>query len=770
MAEYTTKIESIVWQKPQRGAIVQATLIEDGMPGEEILRIRIPHHAALDDLIQPGQWWCIEGEEEQYHGNRQIGVTEAALLRPSGEHIKALLAGDKYRFPGIGEKYAAKLWEKLGSRLSELLNNKEEFELAQTMRELKIPTPDDLAVVLLDGWADLGYGETITWLDSLPAKGNFGIWVGKKVCQCWGAKARKRLEEDPYRLLSFYNEPRRDYEWAAWRKVDEIAQRVFRIGKEDERRLHGAIIESIYKAYDNQSTIVHRDVLLEKVAGRLGSEKLARVALGRSYGKKSFLCNDEWFQARGAFLMEQEVAERLAQIMRFKPFELFGEANLNAKAIDEGIDEFETIEGYQLSSDQREAVHLCLNNRLSIITGGAGTGKTTVLKAVYCIIEKAGGEIKQMALAGRASRRMNEATQRPARTIAGFLHGHKTDYKGDTTFVIDESSMLDLPTMLRVLRHLPEGFRLILVGDAEQLPPIGPGLVFHLLVKELFGLVPTVELKRVYRQSDKSGILAVAAAIRGGKDNPSVLPVLPEYSGLGSGVSVYPATAFGIADAIKTVYADMCETTEGDRDPEADVQVLAIVNKSKPHGVDGINAAFHKKYSVGRRRVLGYNEENSPWKSPAQFVEGEPVMWKENDWERDLFNGTLGVIEKAYDAPEEGHGNPREQLSAKINFDTGLKNVTVDDLDSMQLAYAITVHKSQGSQFKRVIVPVVKEPLMDRSLLYTAVTRGVEQVVLIGDIDAAREAVKNGAVADKRTVGLGHLLRLVLGKGADGQA
>lgn len=766
MAEYTTKIESVIWQKPQRGAIAQASLIEDGMPGGESLRIRIPHHTILDDLIQPGQWWCFEGEEEQYHGNRQIGVKEAVLLRPNGEHIKALLVGDKYRFPGIGEKYASKLWDKLGSKLSELLANNEEFELAQVMRKLKIPAPDDLAVVLVDGWADLGYGEIITWLDSLPAKGNFGIWVGKKVCQCWGDRARKRLEEDPYRLLSFYKDPRRDYEWAAWRKVDEIAQRVFQVGTEDERRLHGAIIESIFKAYDNQSTIVHRDVLLKKVAGRLGSKALATEALGRSYGKNAFLRNDEWFQARGAFLMELEVAERMAKIMRFKQFELFGEASLNVKEIDEGIDAFEAIEGYQLGPDQREAVHLCLNNRLSVITGGAGTGKTTVLKAVYHIIEKAGGEIRQMALAGRASRRMNEATQRPARTIAGFLNDHNTDYKGDTTFVIDESSMLDLPTMLRVLRHLPEGCRLILVGDAEQLPPIGPGLVFHLLVRELHGIVPTVELRRVYRQSDKSGIPAVAAGIRGCQDSSPSLPELPEYSGLGSGVSVYPAPASGMVDAIKKIYSDLCETSEGDRDLDADVQVLAIVNNGKDHGVDGINSAFHKKYSLGRKRVVGYTEENAPWKNPAQFAEGEPVMWKVNDWERDLFNGTLGVIKKAYDEPEEESLDPSEHLSAKISFDTGLKDITVGDLDSMQLAYAITVHKSQGSQFRRVIVPVVKEPLMDKSLLYTAVTRGVEQVVLVGDIDAAREAVKNGASADKRTVGLGHLLRLTLGKAA----
>lgn len=761
MAQYEVKIESVLWQKPNRGAIVRAALIEDDIPSEE-KRIRFPHNTIFDDMIQAGQWWCIEGEDETWQGNPQIGVTEAVLLRPSGQHIKALLAGDKFRFPGIGEAYAERLWDKLGNKLSDLLNDKKEFELAQVMRGLKIPTPDDLAEVLIDGWTDLGYGEVITWLDSLPAKGNFGIWVGKKVCKCWGKDARKRIEEDPYRLHSFYKEKRRDQEWAAWRKVDEIAQQVFQVEEDDERRLHGAIIESLFKAYDNRDTIVHRDVLLKKVEGRLGSKKLAAEALNRTYGKNSFLRNDEWFQARGAFLMEKEVAERVAQTMRFKKFEMFGEASFAAKEIDSSIEEFEAIEGYRLGPDQRGAVHLCLNNRLAVITGGAGTGKTTILKAVYHVIKKAGGEIAQMALAGRAARRMSEATQRPARTIAGFVNDHETAYTGDTTFVIDESSMLDLPMTLRALRHLPQGCRLILVGDAEQLPPIGPGLVFHLLVNELRDAVPTVELKRVYRQSDKSGIPAVAAAIRGDEKNTPALPELPEYSGVGSGVSVCSASSNSIADTIKKVYADLCETPEGERDPEKDVQVLAIVNNNKPHGVAGINTAFHMKYSRGRKRVIGHTEENAPWKAPAQFAEGEPVIWNYNDWERELLNGTLGVIEKAYDYPDEESLYPSEHLSAEINFDTGSQDVTVGDLESMKLAYAITVHKSQGSQFKRVIIPVVKEPLMDKSLLYTAVTRGVEQVVLVGDIEAARDAVKNGAAADQRTVGLGHLLRLAL--------
>jgi len=759
MDNFTVKIVTTLWQKPNRGAVVKATLVDGGMPGDVTRRIRIPYSASDENSIQPGQWWQIIGEEEKYLGDLQLVASEATMLRPSGEHIKALLAGDRHRFPGIGESYAERLWDKLGTGLVDLLESRDEFKLARVMRDLKIPAPDDLAETMVVGWSELGIGDVISWLDNLPANGKFGVKLARKICKCWGASARERIEGDPYRLLSFYKDKPRN-EWAAWNKVDEIAQKVFGISKDDERRLHGAVIESIFKAYDNKSTVIDRPSLLEKVKGRLKDESLATEALSRSYSTNSFLHNDEWFQARGVFLMEKEVAERIARIMRFKQYKLFGEARLDEKAIGKGIEEFEAREGYSLGDEQKEAVHLCLGTSLSVITGGAGTGKTSVLKCIYYIIKKAGGEITQMALAGRAARRMNEATGLPARTIAGFLNDTDTDYRADNTFVIDESSMLDLPLTFQILRQLPDGCRLILVGDAEQLSPIGPGLVFHLLAKSMVGIVPTVELKRVYRQDGESGIPAVAAAIRGDQNSKPTLPELPEYTGLGKGVSVYAVEADEMAEAIMKVYDDL-----GASDPVADVRVLAITRGDKPHGVEGINKAFHRMYSKGKKRVLGYTEEQAPWKAPAQFAEGEPVMWTQNEWKRDLFNGTLGVVEKAYSAPSVEKFDPGEYLSAKVNFDTGRQDVTVADLDSMVMAYAITVHKSQGSEFKRVIIPIVEGPLLDKALVYTAVTRGIEQVVLVGDIGAARAAVEGGAIADRRMVGLDHMLRLTLGDG-----
>ena len=761
--DFTVKLDGVLWQKPNRGAIVNATVIDGDLPSGEKWILRMPYSATDDNGVQPGQWWRVHGEHERYQGEPQIGVTEATFLPPSGEHIKDLLAGDKDRFPGIGTAYAEKLWDKLGQELFYLLEKKDEVALAQVMRELKISTPRVMAETMVKGLADLGIGRVICWLDNLPVKGKFGIKLGRRICRCWGAEAQQRVEEDPYRLLSFYKEPRYEkFEWAAWKKVDEIAQRVFGIAEDDERRLHGAVIEAIYKAYDNKNTIVDRTTLLEKVKGRLGSEELAIEALSRSYGKNSYLHNDQWFQARGVFLMEEDVANRLVRIHRYKQYELFGEKPRNANEIEKYITEFEDKEGYMLAPEQREAVHLCLNNNLSVVTGGAGTGKTSVLKCIFYVLKKSKGEIAQMAVAGRAARRMTQATGYPALTIAGFLNETDRQYRSaDVTFVIDEASMLDLPMTYRILRQLPEGCRLILVGDAEQLPPIGPGLVFHLLAKTMFGIVPAVKLVRIFRQDDKSGIPAVAAAIRGDQVNSPILPDLPEYKGTGNGVSVYHAKEGEIASALQGIYADLCETKTGERDPNADVQILAIISKDKPHGVQGINRAFHAKYSKGKKRVLGYTEEQAPWAAPAQFAEGEPVIWKHNEWERNLFNGTLGVIEKAYDSPVTEKADPGEHLSAKINFDTGKQDVMIADLASIDLAYAITVHKSQGSQFKRVVIPIVKGNLLDKALVYTAVTRGVEQVVLVGDIEAAKKAVVDGAAADKRDVGLGHMLKLV---------
>ena len=787
VVDITVKIKSIIWQQKNRGAIASCHVVEHDFPTDKEEVVRIPHNVSVLENLAVGQWWSVKGSRERHKGVPQVVATEANPLRPSGDHIIDLLAGDRLRFPGIGKEYATRLSDKLGPKLNTLLDNGDSIELEKIMRELKIPNPDEHADNMVKGWTNLGVGEVISWLDNLPSGEKFGVKLGRKVVRCFGSKTKERIEADPYLLLSFYTTKRtRKFKLSAWKKVDEIAQDVFKVARDDERRLHGAIIESMYKHFDDKHTIIDRETLFEKVRARLGSKKLAEEALNRSYGKNTFLRNDEWFQLRGCYLMEEEAADRLAEIMRTKPKlvsdgrspqrEMFGEFALDKKRIDKLICEFEDKEKFGLGPDQKKAVHLAIENNLSVVTGGAGTGKTSVLKCINNIITKSGGrvvqgvEIIQMALAGRAARRMTEATGYPSRTIAGFIKD--TDNKEDSeklnqkkkhlTLVIDESSMIDLPLACRLLRRIPKGSRVIFVGDAEQLPPIGPGLFFHLLAKTMVGIVPTVALKKVYRQEGKTGIPSVAEAIRGTEKTKPTLPELPVYKGQEKGVFICPASDKDIYGEVRRIYDEL-----GGNKPENDVKVLGMTRDA----VDGINNLIQAKYSKGKKRVLDYGEYQTRFKRPSDFLEFDQVLWTLNDWERELFNGTLGVIEKAYDPPKVDYVDPDEHVAARVRFDTGVKDVTIADIDMMKLAYAITVHKSQGSQFKRVIIPVwkmkftdekdtKKQRFLDKAMFYTAITRGIDQVILVGDIQTAKDAIESGAAVDQRQVGLEHMLRL----------
>ena len=242
MFDITIKIDNILWQKPTRGAILTGFVIEEDAPVERTERVRIPYSVSIEDRISSGQWWRIVGDIEDYKGDMQIVATHALLLRPSGEHIVDLIAGDRHRFPGIGKSYARKLWDHLGNNLYELLEAKNDIDLGTTMRKLKIPNAEQASTAMVEGWSELGLGEVVYWLDNLPSAINLGIGLGKRICNCWGVSARKRIEEDPYRLISFISARHVN---KAWKTVDDIALNVFGLAHDDERRLHAAIIDSI---------------------------------------------------------------------------------------------------------------------------------------------------------------------------------------------------------------------------------------------------------------------------------------------------------------------------------------------------------------------------------------------------------------------------------------------------------------------------------------------------------------------------------------------
>lgn len=359
-----------------------------------------------------------------------------------------------------------------------------------------------------------------------------------------------------------------------------------------------------------------------------------------------------------------------------------------------------------------------MTSPVSLILGAAGTGKTTALKALGEAAVRLGLRLHQMALAGRAAARLREATGRPATTIAAFLaSAQRGDSPGqDDLVVIDEASMLDLPLLYRVLRSLGDGCRLLLVGDPHQLPPIGFGLTFHVLAEHPG--VPRAVLARIHRQAEESGIPTVAAAIR----NASPLN-LPAYEpDMADGVAFLESAPDEILDALTSVAADLAHL-------DGNTQILSAV-RGGAGGVEAINAHFHGLRSVGRDRVRG-----------RLLAVGDPVLFVRNDYEKGLWNGSVGRLLRV-----------QADLS-QAEFEGRVHLLGPDDLRNVALAYCLTVHKAQGSQFDRVVIPILPGVRLDRTMLYTGLTRAVRQVVLVGSRRALEAAIVSEGATEGRETG-----------------
>ena len=430
----------------------------------------------------------------------------------------------------------------------------------------------------------------------------------------------------------------------------------------------------------------------------------------------------EFHQPLGAAVMEKTVMNYLHGLLGGTPGP---EGNLFSiklsSIIVETIASFEKDRGLHLNAGQRRGVEMALHHPLGVLTGGAGTGKTTVLQVIHQVAEQVAVPVVQMALSGRAAQRLREATQRPASTIAAFLFAAEqssVNPESEPRVIIDESSMLDVPLMYSIVRVLPGRARLLLVGDPYQLPPIGFRLVFQVLAAS--PNIPKIELVEVHRQAQSSGIPQIARGIRYG-----IAPSLPPFAGFCAGVNFVDASDGGVMDEILRVLAEWSRCD--------DAQVLCVTKRGT-NGTRNINAMLHAKASAAKATLEGWG-----------FTEGDPIIYLVNDYQKTLWNGSLGRIESILSS------NGRCTLLCSL--DGARHEILEEDFHRIDLAYAITVHKAQGSQFKRVIVPIVKSRLLDRTLIYTALTRGMEQVVFIGDRNGFDTAVAASPRSHERQVG-----------------
>ena len=651
-----------------------------------------------------GEAWLLEGVSRRHpkYGD-QVHVEQAILVAPSGRLvIDFLVRHPAFNGLRIGKAKARRLWEEFGQDLGAVLGQGDMEKLTRVLSA-------ECAQKLVEAWRAVSdEAGIVAFLDHH----GFDLLLANKIRKVWPRDTLAKLRENPYRMLTF----------AAWEKVDRMA-RSLGVADDDPRRRIAAVEACLYRRLDAKHTLTSVGTLGDAVMAALRcGESTARGAIDHACRGHAIVAAEHGYQPVGAAVMEHAVASYLRALLTGVPGpqrNLFS-GNL-ASIVAASIDGYRSRTGLQLNASQRKAVEMAVHYPLSVLTGGAGTGKTTVLQVIHDIAEQIGVPVLQMALSGRAAQRLRGATGREASTIAAFLHAaarRLVDPAGEPLIIIDESSMLDLPLTYSLVRALPARARLLLVGDPYQLPPIGFGVIFHVLAAS--PSVPRVELVEVHRQARSSGIPQIAHEVRHG-----VAPRLPDFAGRACGVNFIDAADGGIMDNLLRVLTEWsgCD----------DVQTLGVIKRGA-NGIRAINATMHAYASAARKKLEGWD-----------LAEGDPIIYLVNDNRRGLWNGSLGRIDRVMSSAGV--------RAMACSLDGVEHELLEEDFQHVDLAYAITVHKAQGSQFKRVIVPVTRSRLLDRTLIYTALTRGIEQVVFIGDRNAFDRAIIATPQSQERQVG-----------------
>ena len=659
--------------------------------------------------VSAGEWLTAEG---QWVRDAQFGVQFRATLIKSTppttlEGIEKYLGSGMVK--GIGPVYAKKLVAKFGDKIFDVIENAsgrlQDVEGIGPMRRAKIKA----------AWADQKIiREIMVFLHSHNVSTSRAV----RIYKTYGENAIERVRANPYLLAN-------EIHGIGFKTADQIAQRIG-IAHDSLVRACAGLEHVLAEAMSAGHCALPLPVLKDEAVRLLSvEEKLVEQALDRTL-------------AAGGLVRERIVDEELIFLPRIKAAEDYVATlirNLAKSAprypaidVPKALEWFEGKVGMALAPTQREAVTQALTNRVLIITGGPGVGKTTIVNAILKILRAKKVRCALCAPTGRAAKRLFETTGLEAKTIhrlleargGGMFARDESNPLECDLLVVDECSMVDLPLMNRLLRAFPSSGSLLLVGDVDQLPSVGPGMVLRDLIDS--GVLPVARLTEVFRQAADSKIITCAHQINAGH-----LPELPEKGADSDFFFVERNEPDQIAESL----LDMVKTRIPGKfrvDAIREVQVLAPMNRGSL-GIRELNARLQDTLNPARANEA--HVEKFGW----QFRVRDKVIQTENNYDKDVFNGDIGQIRNI---------DP-EQREVVVQYDN--REVTYDfgELDEISLAYAITIHKSQGSEFPVVVIPLATQQylLLQRNLVYTGVTRGKKLVVLIGQRKALAIAVKN---------------------------
>jgi exodeoxyribonuclease V alpha subunit len=559
-----------------------------------------------------------------------------------------------------------------------------------------------------------------------------------KIYKTYGDAALETVQKNPYQL-------ERDIYGVGFKTADRIAQ-ALGLPPDHPSRIEAGIVFALNEmindghVYAPKELLAQRAIELLVVQPELIAPALERLAQDERIRPETIPSNDKNEGKPTQAVSESQAAYGGTPVIYLTPL-YFGEKGVaehlktlvHPKAAAKVASQT-AFPDANLSDEQQAAVNMALTHPVSILTGGPGTGKTTCLKA---LITTLAAQHKRFALAsptGRAAKRLSEATGHPASTIHrllefspmdGFKHNDENPLELDF-LIVDEASMLDLLLTNHLLKAIRPGTHVLFVGDVDQLPSVGAGDVLRDLIES--GIVPITRLNTIFRQAANSKIITNAHLINQGK--------FPEFSqGDGDFFLFSAEDATAAADWVIGIVTEKVPQKFG-FDPVKDIQVLSPIYRG-PAGVMALNERLQEK--------LNPSANNKPERKlfGTIFRLGDKVMQTQNNYDKDVYNGDIGFI-RAIDLIDQ---------TLTVDFDGRSANYDWSDTDQLTLAYVVSVHKAQGSEFPVVVMPVVTQhyTMLQRNLLYTAITRARKLCVLAGSRRAIGMAVKNNKVAHRFT-------------------
>lgn len=721
-------IEKIIYQNEENGYTVcdLATCDE-----ELVTMVGIMPYLCEGETVEANGRWTVHPQFGRQFSvefyEKQLPATESAIL-------KYLASG---AIKGIGKAMARRIVDKYGLDTFDVIENHPEW-----LADIGGISPKKAAAAGESFRSQFGMRTVMMF-----CRDYFGPMTSVKIYKRWGSGAVDIIKKNPYQLCD-------DINGISFEKADAVAKSLGIPRDSRERVAAGIKFVLTYNQMQNGHVYLPMDKLVATSCKLLGcSTETAENELGTLVMNGQLVLTKldgrKCIYTKQMYEAEQYIARKMDAI----------------ESTDHRVDIMNVsalIERVQLENDivyaklQKQAITDSVNNGIFILTGGPGTGKTTVARAIIRIFETLGLSVALCAPTGRAAKRMSEATGRDSKTIHRILeterdnddelrfHRNENDPLDEDVIIVDESSMIDVLLMQGLLKAIKNTSRLIMIGDASQLPPVGAGYVFKdIIASERYNMI---ELKHIFRQARQSLIVTNAHAVNNGEHiDLSVRDgdffFLARQDDAATAATVVELCRKRLPKSYGMSVYDGIQVITPSRKGEVGTEILCRELQA------AINPPTRDRKELKRRECV-FREGDKVMQTKNNYS----IVWNKNDESEGMgiFNGDIGVILKI-DTKEE---------KVAVDFEGRVANYDFTALDELELAYAITVHKSQGSEYPIVVIPLYRytPKLLTRNLLYTAITRAQNMVVLVGDGDVANMMVDNNRQT-KRYTGLEYLMR-----------